>query len=1091
MALKNEFALLDKAFLKKLDFNRNKEVYVKIVSLNWDEDPIAEITSNVASGSISVDNKSSVRRTCNITLVTNTETARVDEANWTLRTKFKVYVGIENTVDDRYENMIWFPQGTFVITSFSCTLNQSGYTLNIQGKDKMCLLNGDVGGALFAAHEFSMIYITKSDGTIQKEYIPIYTIVREAIHNYAQEPYWNIIINDLESCGVELIDYVGNDTIMYIYNQCSNDDVTKWNNTGYTPVEYQVTDKIHAVSSSQIKGEPSFPYRSLQIRFNTNKDLDQVFEAAVKDQGTTYDLKPFLHQGVWYQIYKRIDPMTDVQTTAGYRPTDLTYNGELMIDIGGTITQMLDKIIQMLGEFEYFYDVNGRFVFQRKRIYFNTSWSNAIVNQKQTYYDSIANGSADFYDFSDGYLIESFQNKPQLNVIKNDFSIWGSLTGVNDTALPIHLRYAIDRRPEAYYSLLNQRLYLSNAMNPILPDGTRLSTSSFWDWRELIYQMARDNLASRSRIDGLQQSLITLTKLYKAEKSSSQSLEKYKSAVRYHYDDKLVEMALKNEKITYYDLYKWDMIHSRFVALEDEKDYLLSKTRQEFLYGNNLDYIHLELSEKELQDMNNALGYDYYLAAGIDERSDELAQIDRDISHYPADTQESKRVALELYDYFMWLYDYYEHYLKTNDYGLKGFEDPDYQLNAAMNYYWRPGEKTESGQTWDSLGDTLKLQNQEKPRRTYFKNTDDCQSAHRGEKWTEWANNNLNNIPELNKVFFMGPTDTMESTGWTWATAKTKDHCIHIVPNGTLSVKNILNIILKRIKGEFLTTSPIQKTTYRNKEQEDELLTKLRAQSYMKIAQDELDAWQKTFNTGYDAYYADMLAFWPQLYRTTPSVDMVYDENGTVNTKEDGTLTYSTNSINNWEAWVQNGYWNPSYITYNKSTGQIHFNEPEALFFWIEFIDATQRPELQEYSVEIIGRRSKSVNDTNVKAIYVRDTPTVLFLNPSEEPVIGQEHLAYAKINIVPPISNYFRISAQGKSAKEALDTMLYESTYFQESITVSSIPIYYLEPNVRISVHDDVSGIAGEYLVQSFTIPLQHDGMMSITANRAVDRLL
>jgi len=73
----------------------------------------------------------------------------------------------------------------------------------------MCLLNGEVGGALFASHDFGTIYTYKNDGTVLKEKIPIYDIIRNAVHVYAQEPYSKIIINDLDTCGVELLDYIG------------------------------------------------------------------------------------------------------------------------------------------------------------------------------------------------------------------------------------------------------------------------------------------------------------------------------------------------------------------------------------------------------------------------------------------------------------------------------------------------------------------------------------------------------------------------------------------------------------------------------------------------------------------------------------------------------------------------------------------------------------------------------------------------------------------------------------------------------------------------------------------------------------------
>jgi hypothetical protein len=49
--------------------------------------------------------------------------------------------------------------------------------------------------------------------------------------------------------------------------------------------------------------------------------------------------------------------------TAGYRLTDLTYAGDLISGIGESVTSILDKIVSMLGNFEYFYDLSGRFVF--------------------------------------------------------------------------------------------------------------------------------------------------------------------------------------------------------------------------------------------------------------------------------------------------------------------------------------------------------------------------------------------------------------------------------------------------------------------------------------------------------------------------------------------------------------------------------------------------------------------------------------------------------------------------------------------------------------------------------------------------------
>jgi hypothetical protein len=52
-----------------------------------------------------------------------------------------------------------------------------------------------------------------------------------------------------------------------------------------------------------------------------------------------------------------------------------------------------------------------------------------------------------------GNIVESFSNKPNMLNIRNDWSIWGTMTGASGIEVPIHLRYAIDVKPTEYYSL--------------------------------------------------------------------------------------------------------------------------------------------------------------------------------------------------------------------------------------------------------------------------------------------------------------------------------------------------------------------------------------------------------------------------------------------------------------------------------------------------------------------------------------------------------------------------------------------------------------------------------------------------------------
>ena len=96
----------------------------------------------------------------------------------------------------------------------------------------------------------------------------------------------------------------------------------------------------------------------------------------------------------------------------------------------------------------------------------------------------------------------------------------------------------------------------------------------------------------------------------------------------------------------------------------------------------------------------------------------------------------------------------------------------------------------------------------------------------------------------------------------------------------------------------------------------------------------------------------------------------------------------------------------------------------------------------------------------------------------------------YTFINITAQQENYFTISARGISAQDELNSLLYTHTCANESVTLTAIPIYHLQPNTRIFVKDNETGINGEYIVSKVTIPLTYNGTTSITATKAVDRI-
>ena len=188
--------------------------------------PIELIEGKVTSGSINIDGASAIRRTCSLSLIA--KDLNINDIYWGVQNKFKLEVGIKNFIDLDYPEIVWFPQGIYVITGFNTTQNLNSYTVSISGKDKMCLLNGDIGGNLTASVDFGVEeYWDRENNIVTYTKIPIKTIIREMIHTYALEPYHNIIINDLEDCGFELLEYRG-DTNLYMPRKISTGDVSNF-----------------------------------------------------------------------------------------------------------------------------------------------------------------------------------------------------------------------------------------------------------------------------------------------------------------------------------------------------------------------------------------------------------------------------------------------------------------------------------------------------------------------------------------------------------------------------------------------------------------------------------------------------------------------------------------------------------------------------------------------------------------------------------------------------------------------------------------------------------------------------------------------
>jgi len=82
-------------------------------------------------------------------------------------------------------------------------------------------------------------------------------------------------------------------------------------------------------------------------------------------------------------IVIRIEPQEDI----GYKTLNIVYPDELIAAPGETVVSILDKIVKAFGVYEYFYDIDGRFVFQAKETYVNTAWNAIVKRDDETFID--------------------------------------------------------------------------------------------------------------------------------------------------------------------------------------------------------------------------------------------------------------------------------------------------------------------------------------------------------------------------------------------------------------------------------------------------------------------------------------------------------------------------------------------------------------------------------------------------------------------------------------------------------------------------------------------------------------------------------
>lgn len=171
------------------------------------------------------------------------------------------------------------------------------------------------------------------------------------------------------------------------------------------------------------------------------------------------------------------------------------------------------------------------------------------------------------------------------------------------------------------------------------------------------------------------------------------------------------------------------------------------------------------------------------------------------------------------------------------------------------------------------------------------------------------------------------------------------------------------------------------------------------------------------------------------------------------------------------------------------------YTNPEKLRFWLDIIDTDAT--IGQYSVSRIGRRTKITEDSKVNEVFSREIHDIVFIEAPIEESEWEKVMDKVKEEYIPIgqtysfVQNdqwaYFQEVNSFGTCYEGVRQQLYESVYYNSTISLTCIPIFYLDGNQCIRINFPEFGITGDYIVNSISYSLNNNPSMTLGLQEAM----
>lgn len=402
--------LKDKDFLTTIDNLKVKKQFAKITLLNWEEKPLEEVQGLITGGSVSLTGDSAIRRTGNVSVYLKDE-------------NYAHITDVNNlfSINKKMYLEVGFSNPTLEYLEYPILW----FPLGIFVINSASASHSSGGTNLSISFKDKMCLLNGDCGGIissSVEFDRYDTVDENGAWVTIRPTIYQIILELVNHFGEEDMSKILIDDVDTRVKQCM-----KW--IGDSPLYLYGADntKIATTDFSSIPEE----YQESAEEYSYGEDVGFIY-------------------------------------------TDFTYPGELVAKPGDSVVSILEKIKNVLGNYEYFYDTEGNFHFREIKNYLNTTQAYNILenlNNESYYVFDLSKGKAE-YDFTNSPLIVSYSNSPQYNKIKNDYVVWGTRKDFNGLSIPIRYHLAIDKKPAVgnsyeVYVYIDEEDGLKKAKKPI------------------------------------------------------------------------------------------------------------------------------------------------------------------------------------------------------------------------------------------------------------------------------------------------------------------------------------------------------------------------------------------------------------------------------------------------------------------------------------------------------------------------------------------------------------------------------------------------------------------------------------------------